>query len=106
MKTYFSENNRTVGTLIPTKEEAPRAGGDAPAAEQGGQGAQGGQAGPTKVTITGDSTEINGTKIFGISLAVLPPPDGKTPDGKSAWQEFAEEITTGLLEDGVTTAGA
>jgi len=44
---------------------------------------------PSKVTITGDSTEINGKKIFGISVAVLPPPDGKTPDGKSAWQEFA-----------------
>ena len=45
---------------------------------------------PTKVSITGDSTEINGKKIFGISVAVLPPPDGKTPDGKSAWQEFAD----------------
>jgi len=45
---------------------------------------------PTKVTINGDSTEINGKKIFGISVAVLPPPDGKTPDGKSAWQEFAD----------------
>src|SRR4051794_21733836 len=45
---------------------------------------------PAKVTITGDSTEINGRKIFGISVAVLPPPDGKTPDGKSAWQEFAD----------------
>src|SRR4030095_7611707 len=44
---------------------------------------------PSKVTITGDSPEINGKKIFGISVAVLPPPDGKTPDGKSAWQEFA-----------------
>lgn len=45
---------------------------------------------PTKVTIKGDSTEINGRKIFGISIAVIPPPDGKTPDGKSAWQEFAD----------------
>lgn len=45
---------------------------------------------PAKVTITGDSTEINGKKIFGISVAVLPPPDGKTPEGKSAWQEFAD----------------
>jgi hypothetical protein len=35
------------------------------------------QAQPTKVTITGDNTEINGKKIFGISVAVLPPPDGK-----------------------------
>src|SRR4051812_4407286 len=48
------------------------------------------RAEPTKVTITGDSTEINGKKIFGISVAVLPPPDGKTPEGKSAWQEFAD----------------
>src|SRR3954471_9803681 len=45
---------------------------------------------PTKVTIQGDTTEINGKKIFGISVAVLPPPDGKTPDGKSAWSEFAD----------------
>src|SRR6185295_13916400 len=44
----------------------------------------------TKVTINGEDTEINGKKIFGISVAVLPPPDGKTPDGKSAWQEFAD----------------
>src|SRR2546429_3821256 len=43
---------------------------------------------PTKVTINGDNTEIDGKKIFGISVAVLPPPDGKTPEGKSAWQEF------------------
>ena len=48
------------------------------------------QAQPTKVTITGDSTEIDGKKTFGISVAVLPPADGKTPDGKSAWQEFAD----------------
>ena len=48
------------------------------------------QAQPTKVTITGEDTEINGKKIFGISVAVLPPPDGKTPEGKSAWQEFAD----------------
>src|SRR5947208_2620300 len=45
---------------------------------------------PTKVTITGDTTEINGQKIFGISVAVLPPPDGQTPERKSAWQEFAD----------------
>ncbi len=48
------------------------------------------QAEPTKVTITGDSTSIGGKEIFGISVAVLPPPDGKTPEGKSAWQEFAD----------------
>src|SRR5215218_7853878 len=48
------------------------------------------QAEPAKVTITGDSTEINGKKMFGISVAVIPPPDGKTPEGKSAWQEFAD----------------
>jgi hypothetical protein len=46
--------------------------------------------GVTKVTINGEDTEINGKKIFGISVAVIPPPDGKTPDGKSAWQEFAD----------------
>ena len=45
---------------------------------------------PSKVAIAGDSTEINGKKIFAISVAVLPPPEGKTPDGKSAWQEFAD----------------
>ena len=49
-----------------------------------------GQLQPTKVTINGEDTEINGKKIFATSVAVLPPPDGKTPDGKSAWQEFAD----------------
>ena len=43
-----------------------------------------------KVAINGDSTEINGHKIFAISVAVLPPADGKTPGGKSAWQEFSD----------------
>src|SRR6476469_444854 len=53
-------------------------------------GSAAGLGGATKVTINGEDTEINGKKIFGISVAVLPPPDGKTPDGKSAWQEFAD----------------
>ncbi len=34
--------------------------------------------------------EIDGRAVFPISLAVLPSPDAKTPDGKSAWQEFAD----------------
>ncbi len=33
---------------------------------------------------------INGKTIFPISVAVLPQADGKTPSGKSAWQEFRE----------------
>jgi hypothetical protein len=47
--------------------------------------------GQAKVRIleTGVS-EINGKQVFGISVAVVPPPEGKTPDGKSAWQEFAD----------------
>jgi len=43
-----------------------------------------------KVAIHGDTTELNGKKIFAISVAVLPPADGKTPGGKSAWQEFSD----------------
>ncbi len=46
---------------------------------------------PTKVTIDSDAlVVINGKKMFPISVAVLPPADGKTPEGKSAWQEFAD----------------
>jgi hypothetical protein len=34
--------------------------------------------------------QIDGKKIFPLSVAVIPPPDGKTPDGKSAWEELSE----------------
>src|SRR5690242_15540544 len=46
---------------------------------------------PTKVTINENQIPtINGKATFPISVAVLPPADGKTPTGKSAWQEFAD----------------
>jgi hypothetical protein len=46
-----------------------------------------------KTTVAFDAANnlvINGKTIFPISVAVLPPVDGKTPSGKSAWQEFRE----------------
>lgn len=46
-------------------------------------------AAPHKVTFDADGVaEIDGQKMFPLSLAVLPMPDAKAPDGKSAWQEF------------------
>ena len=45
----------------------------------------------TKVTIdAANNLVIDGKTVFPISVAVLPPVDGKTPSGKSAWQEFHE----------------
>ncbi|HSU53102.1 MAG TPA: hypothetical protein VLT36_03500 [Candidatus Dormibacteraeota bacterium] len=45
----------------------------------------------TKVSFdAANNTVINGKTIFPISLAVLPPVDGKTPNGGSAWQEFSK----------------
>jgi hypothetical protein len=44
-----------------------------------------------KITFdSSDVCEVDGQKMFPLSVAVLPPPDGKTPDGKSAWQEFID----------------
>ena len=43
--------------------------------------------------ITFDSSnvsEVDGQKMFALSVAVLPPPDGKTPNGKSAWEELSD----------------
>src|SRR3954467_6785038 len=34
--------------------------------------------------------EINGKKMFVISVAVPPPPDGKTPEGKEAFAELKD----------------
>ncbi len=46
--------------------------------------------GTTKVSFDAANTAvINGKTTFPISLAVLPPVDGKTPTGESAWQEFS-----------------
>jgi len=45
----------------------------------------------THVSIDHDANLVlDGQKTFVISVAVLPPPDGKTPSGKSAWQEFSD----------------
>jgi hypothetical protein len=47
--------------------------------------------GATKVSIDPNGNLIiNGKTIFPISVAVLPPVDGKTPTGGSAWEEFHE----------------
>lgn len=47
--------------------------------------------GATTVSIDANNNlVVNGRTIFPLSVAVLPPPDGKTPDGKSAWQEFSD----------------
>jgi len=48
-------------------------------------------AGPTKVSIdAANNLVINGKTTFPISVSVLPPVDGKTPSGKSAWREFRD----------------
>jgi hypothetical protein len=45
----------------------------------------------TKVTIDpSGNLVVDGKTLFPISVAVLPPPDAKTPTGKSAWQEFSD----------------
>lgn len=45
--------------------------------------------GATKVSFdAANNLVIDGKTIFPISVAVLPPVDGKTPSGESAWQEF------------------
>ena len=47
--------------------------------------------GTTKVSFdAANNPVINGKTIFPISVAVLPPVDGKTPTGESAWQEFSQ----------------
>ena len=47
--------------------------------------------GATKVSFdAANNPVINGKTVFPISVAVLPPVDGKTPGGKSAWQEFSQ----------------
>ena len=51
--------------------------------------------GTTKVSFdAANNPVINGKTIFPISVAVLPPVDGKTPSGKSAWQEFSQAGVT------------
>ena len=46
--------------------------------------------GATKVSLdAANNPVINGKTLFPISVAVLPPVDGKTPSGESAWQEFS-----------------
>src|SRR5881398_1589850 len=45
--------------------------------------------GPSKVTIDKDKVlECNGKKLFPIGFTMPPPPDGKTPDGKHAYDEL------------------
>jgi len=47
--------------------------------------------GTTKVSFdAANNPVINGKTIFPISVAVLPPLDGKAPSGESAWQEFSK----------------
>src|SRR4051812_21942367 len=48
-------------------------------------------AAPNKVAFDASGvTEIDGQKMFPLSVAVLPPPDAKAPDGRSAWQELSD----------------
>jgi len=48
-------------------------------------------AAPHKITFDSSGVcEVNGQKMFPLSVAVLPSPDAKAPDGKSAWQEFSD----------------
>lgn len=47
--------------------------------------------GATRVSIdSSNNLVVNGKTTFPLSVAVLPPADGKTPDGKSAWEEFSQ----------------
>src|SRR5690348_8004328 len=47
--------------------------------------------GATKVSFdAANNCVVNGKTIFPISVSVLPPVEGKTPGGKSAWQEFRD----------------
>src|SRR5438132_1645748 len=47
--------------------------------------------GATKVSFdAADNLVIDGKTVFPISVAVLPPVDGKTPSGEAAWKEFAD----------------
>jgi len=47
--------------------------------------------GATRVSFdASNNTVIDGKTIFPISLAILPPADAKSPQGKSAWDEFAD----------------
>jgi hypothetical protein len=48
-------------------------------------------AGPHKMSFDSSNVcMVDGQKIFPLSVAVIPPPDGKTPDGKSAWEALSE----------------
>lgn len=50
-----------------------------------------------KVTANADGVlVINGTKVFPIGFTMPPPPDGKTPEGKSAIQELRDAGATFL----------
>ena len=50
-----------------------------------------GATGATRVSIDANrNLVVNGKTTFPLSVAVLPPPDGKTPAGRSAWQEFRD----------------
>jgi hypothetical protein len=45
----------------------------------------------SKVVITNaHALSINGKQVFPIMLSVIPEPDAKAPNGKSAWQEFRD----------------
>jgi hypothetical protein len=45
----------------------------------------------SNVEITNShALSINGKPVFPIMLSVIPPPDAKAPNGKSAWQEFRD----------------
>src|SRR6478735_2939043 len=48
-------------------------------------------AAPHKITFdSGGVCEVDGQKMFPLSVAVLPPPDAKAPSGQSAWQELRD----------------
>jgi hypothetical protein len=62
-------------------------------------------AAPSRVTINSDmALVINGQKVFPIGFTTPPPPDGKTPDGKSGIGELAAAgatfMRTGAGPDG------
>lgn len=47
--------------------------------------------GATRVSFdAANNLVVDGNTVFPISIAVLPPVDGKTPSGASAWQEFSD----------------
>src|SRR5207237_1172325 len=61
--------------------------------------------GGSRVTVDADGVlAVDGTKVFPIGLTLPPPPDGKAPNGKDAFDELRAAGVT-FIRTGPTGAG-